>query len=112
TTLWLGSVKASDAGNYSVEVTNSYGAVSSSVATLSIVVPPAISTHPQPQIVAAGATATFSVTVSGTAPFQYQWQKNGLDLPGMNNATLVISGAETSDEGDYSVVVSNSAGDV
>jgi sugar lactone lactonase YvrE len=40
----------------------------------------AILTQPQSQAVIQGSNATFSVTVSGTGPFTYQWQLNGTNL--------------------------------
>ncbi len=36
------------------------------------------STQPQNQTLAAGSTATFSVSVNGTPPFSYFWYKNGI----------------------------------
>src|SRR6266581_9133408 len=40
-------------------------------------VAPYITTQPANQTVTAGQTASFSVVASGTAPLNYQWQKNG-----------------------------------
>ncbi len=40
----------------------------------------AILTQPQSQAVIQGSNVTFSVTVSGTGPFTYQWQLNGTNL--------------------------------
>src|SRR5262249_40764419 len=45
--LTLGPVQASDAGNYSVVVTNAAGSVTSAVAILTVWVPPAITFQPQ-----------------------------------------------------------------
>src|SRR5262249_14883613 len=46
-----------------------------------IVVPPSIANPPASLTVNAGDSATFAVGVSGTAPFTYQWRKDGGDLP-------------------------------
>ncbi|MHB8610744.1 MAG: choice-of-anchor D domain-containing protein, partial [Candidatus Acidiferrales bacterium] len=43
----------------------------------STVIDPTITTPPANQTVTAGQTATFTVVAAGTAPFSYQWQKNG-----------------------------------
>lgn len=43
---------------------------------------PTITTHPLSQSVALGGSVTFSVTTSGTAPFTYQWRKNGQPING------------------------------
>ena len=60
------------AGNYTVIVTNPLTSVTSSVAVLTVVVPPAIVTQPVGQNVVAGTNAGFSVTASGTAPRGYR----------------------------------------
>ena len=44
-----------DAGNYDVVVSNVYGAVTSSVAVLTVVVPPSVVVQPLSQVVAAGS---------------------------------------------------------
>jgi hypothetical protein len=42
---------------------------------------PIITAQPANETVLAGSTASFSVAVSGTGPFTYQWQFNGANLP-------------------------------
>jgi hypothetical protein len=73
---------------------------------------PVISNGPPSLNVSLGAMATFSVTVGGPAPLHYQWQLNGADISGATNATYAISAVNSSDQGIYRVVVSNSAGSV
>src|SRR5207248_2860755 len=77
TNLLLNSVQQSDAGNYTVVVNNNMGAVTSAVATLTVLVPPAITIAPLSQTNIAGTTVTFNVGASGTAPLVCQWQFNG-----------------------------------
>ncbi len=69
-----------------------------------------ISTQPLSQTVKEGATVAFSVAVSGgTAPYKYQWLRNGAAIPGATGATLSLT-AHSSDNGAvFSVVVSDSA---
>ena len=57
-----------------------------------------------------GQTVTFAVTVEGTAPFTYQWCKNGSNITGATGASYAISGVQLADAGNYWVVVSNSVG--
>lgn len=57
-----------------------------------------------------GNRITFTVTAKGTAPFTYQWRKNGVALPGATSASYVIVSAKTTDSGNYSVTVANAAG--
>jgi hypothetical protein len=73
--------------------------------------PPEISAQPQSQVVTAGATAVFTVTVSGAAPLSYQWKKNGTNT-GSNSDTLSLSNVTTNEAGNYSVVVTNLFGAV
>jgi uncharacterized protein (DUF1800 family) len=63
-----------------------------------------VTSAPQNQAVAAGATATFSVTATG-AGLSYQWQKNGVALAGATSATLAIANVQPDQAGIYTVVV-------
>src|SRR5688572_21768065 len=70
------SMTAADQGTYHAVVTNLVGSASSASATLGIVYPPTIVAGPSGTNVAAGGTIQLSATVSGTAPFTYQWLKD------------------------------------
>jgi hypothetical protein len=80
------------------------------------IVPPNVTTHPVSTIIDPGGTATFSVSASGTAPFTYRWLFNGSPLfdvfgiSGSTKSTLTIANAQQAQVGNYSVIVSNSAG--
>ncbi len=113
-TFTLPSTSLADAGSYSVVITNASGTVTSQGAALTVnrrVVAPAIVTQPAALTATEGGVATFSIVASGQ-PLNYQWQKNGLSIPGASGSSYTISAAAFSDEGSYSVVVSNSAGSV
>ena len=73
---------------------------------------PVITAQPQSQAGVLGSNVTFSVSVSGTAPFSYVWHYNGTTLPGATNATLVLPSLQTNQVGTYGVFVFNSAGAV
>ena len=68
----------------------------------------------------AGGTATFTVEATGEGLLSYQWfgpGGNALtdvdgDIEGSNSSTLQIINVESGDAGDYTVVVTNSAGSV
>lgn len=60
----------------------------------------------------AGSTVTISVAHDGTAPFTYQWRKDGVDLPGATNATLLLVNVTRADAGAYTVRVANDAGSI
>lgn len=58
-----------------------------------------------------GQTATFWVTLGGgTAPFSYQWMKNGVPITGATSATYVLFPVVLSNAGTYSVAVTDSLG--
>ena len=75
-------------------------------------VSPAITDQPDNVTVSQGQPATFSVSATGTAPLSYQWRKSNVNIPGATSATLTITSAQSSDAGNYQVVVSNAAGSV
>jgi hypothetical protein len=101
---------------FSVTVTNSVGNVTSTNATLTVnasVSAPSITTQPSNQTVTVGQTATFSVVASGSAPLTYQWRKNGITIAGANSASYTTPATAQTDGGSlFSVIVSNSAGNV
>ena len=59
-----------------------------------------------------GATVILTVTAAGTAPLSFQWRLNGVNVPGATSATLTLSNVQTPNSGNYTVVVSNSAGSI
>ena len=111
-TLNLFNITFANAGEYSVVVSNPAGSLTSIPAALVVQVPPVIVANPQPVTAIRDQSATFNVTVGGTPPFSYQWRFNGANLPDQTNGVLVIFPVRTSDAGNYSVVVNNSAGGV
>ena len=111
-TLAWASVASSNAGNYHFTVSNSGGAVTSAVATLAVIVPPAITTQPQSQTVIATTAAAFSSTVTGTAPLSLQWYCGAAAVAGATNSTLAWASAASSNAGNYHFTVSNSGGAV
>jgi alpha-tubulin suppressor-like RCC1 family protein len=73
---------------------------------------PRITLHPQNQTRTAAQSAMFSVVAIGTAPLNYQWRKNGLNIPGANTSTLTLNSVTAADSACYSVRVWNSLGSV
>jgi len=110
--LVINPVAVTNAGTYSVVVSNSAGGIASSPAVLTVLVPPAIVTDPVGQSVVAGATAAFQVSATGTSPLGYQWRFAGNKLPGQNGSNLVLSATTPNQAGNYDVVVTNAAGSV
>ena len=71
---------------------------------------PVITTQPQSISVAEGNSASFTVTASGSQPLTYQWRKNTINIGGATSSTYTIPIVSPGDAGNYSVVVTNSAG--
>ena len=72
---------------------------------------PSITAQPQAVTVTAGASATFSVTATGTSPLNYQWQMNGANISGATSSSYNIASTTTAQSGEsFTAMVSNSAG--
>lgn len=73
---------------------------------------PSITTHPASQSKVSGETATFSVVPSGTAPFTYQWSRNGIAISTSGTSSSYTTPVlALSDSGStYGVRVTNSLG--
>jgi hypothetical protein len=116
TALTLSNAQPSTAGNYTVVVTNAGGAVTSVVAVLSVLAPPAITSQPQNSTNAPGTTTTFSANVTGTAPLYCQWWQTGVALTnsgrvnGATSSLLTLSNVQPGDGGNFILVVSNAFG--
>ncbi|HTZ19577.1 MAG TPA: immunoglobulin domain-containing protein [Opitutaceae bacterium] len=107
-TLNLYNIQLSDAGTYTVAISNVAGTVISNPATLTVYMTPEVSQEPQSVAISIGKTASFTVTASGNEPLYYQWyftsagagtshgQSSGWDQP-----TLTISDVQPGDAGTY-----------
>ena len=68
---------------------------------------PVIISPPSNQVVAAGGSATFSVTAQGYPAVGYQWFHDGTTLPGATASTLTIPSVNSNNVGSYTVLVTN-----
>jgi hypothetical protein len=104
---------ADDGDNYRVSVSNSLGRVDSVEARLTVIIPPTISTQPQDKTINKGQNTTFTVSAKGTAPLTYQWQRNGVDIPGATANSYKTPPATLTDNGTtFRVKVTNSGGSI
>jgi hypothetical protein len=75
--------------------------------------PPIILEQPENASVLVGESAVFTVTAEGTGPLTYQWQRNGQDIAGANNASLTLESLTLDDDGiQFHCIVSNALGSV
>ena len=107
TTLTLTAVDDTDAGNYTVIVTNEAGTRTSNAAQLIVLGAPEILSLSGDVSLLEGSPLTLTVEASGASTLEYQWFKGTTPLPLQTSATLSIPSASTSDAGTYSVVVTN-----
>jgi hypothetical protein len=109
----INAASDSDAGIYSVIVSNSSGSVVSSGALLTVLPPvisPVIVTQPVSQTAKLGDSVTFSVYVTGSGTINYQWSKDGVILSNSNSSTYTVNPVQSTSSGSYKVVASNSSG--
>lgn len=74
--------------------------------------PPQITVQPQSTTVPQGTAVVFQVTASGVGPLTFQWQKDGVDLPGATGSSYTINSAQPWHIGDYTVKVTNANGTI
>jgi uncharacterized repeat protein (TIGR03803 family) len=106
--LTITNVQTTNAGTYTVIAGNLVSTASSS-STLQLGAIPAITVQPASHTVAPNSTASLSVTASGVPAPTYQWMFNGAGI-GLNSNLLAIPNFQSSNQGNYFVVVSNSLG--
>ena len=76
------------------------------------VVPPAIAVHPGSLAVPFQQGASLFVLASGAEPLTYQWQQDGVNLPGANQSVLILASVNETHQGTYTVVIQNPGGSV
>ena len=71
-----------------------------------------IGTHPASQTVIQGQAAALTVAASGSGMLAYQWQKDGIDIPGATSSQLRFGDFKPWDKGVYRVRVTDSVDSV
>lgn len=104
---------------YQVVAANPYGSVTSIVAQLTVESGQpsfAFEDLPTAQTIGTGHVIQLHVAPSGTAPFTYQWQRNGVNISddyrtaGSTTDTLTIGYGGFTDSANYQVLVANGSG--
>lgn len=97
-------------GFYRVISTNTNGSATSDVVLVELNFPaPAIQVQPASIAAEQGTTAVLSVTASGLGTLTYQWFKDANPIPSATSATLTLTNVQESDEGAYTVTVTDDA---
>ncbi len=109
--LRLTNLQPSQAGRYTVVLSNAVGTVTSAPAILTVV-PLTIAVPPHSQTIEESGTVEFSVQTIGY-PETYQWFFNATNpIPGATNSVLRLDNAQLAHAGNYVVVIANDAGSV
>jgi len=106
----LPSVGLSDNGTYAVIVTNTIGAVTSSVTLTVVGSAPTIITQPASVTAYVGNTATFSVGAGGSLPRTYQWKHGTSPIAGATTASLILPNIQWAAAGSYTCGITNAYG--
>jgi len=107
--LTVPSATAFDRGTYRVRVLNDDYELVSAAATVTVAGP--VEFRPLPSVWAlAGSDLVVTPIWAGEGPARFQWQHEGVDLPGQTNATLVIGNIQEPAAGGYQVQASNPYG--
>ena len=102
---------ALDVGVYDVVVGNACdGSVTSAAATLTVTRTPMILSTPMGIDICRNQDVPLAVEVTGTPPYNVQWQRDGEDVDGLVGANVTLSDVTAEEAGDYSAVVSNACG--
>lgn len=109
--LSISNVLGGDAGQYQAVITNNFGSITSSVATL-VVIDPLLTSQPSSVNLNVGGTTTLSASAIGTLPLSYVWLKNGAPVSGATGTSLVLSNVQGGDAAKYTLVASNQFGSV
>lgn len=72
-------------------------------------IPPTITVDPQSSTICQQQTVSFASLATGQGS-TYQWQKNGVDIPGANNDTLTLINTGAAEVGTYRLIATNSCG--
>lgn len=102
--------QGTDAGSYTVRVTNLHGTVTSSAAVVSLALGPTITTQPQSLALHAGQGGTLTVAATGSGTLSYRWFKDGRLLPSAIAPSLAIASGLPPNAGVYQAEVTDATG--
>jgi hypothetical protein len=104
------SITPTNAGNYDVVIMNSFGSVTSHVASLFVGTPPVFTLVPTNQTIFSGSNAVFVATATNDSTLTYQWQFKGTNIAGATTTVLTVTNVQVANNGTYTIIVSNASG--
>lgn len=111
-TLNFSALAESDAGNYTVVVSDGTSSVTSDTATVTVMPRLQISAQPASLSLTEGDGGELSVTASGYGELSYQWFKNGSAITNATASSIRFDKITSNDAGSYYVVVYDDNGSV
>jgi alpha-tubulin suppressor-like RCC1 family protein len=111
--LLIDAVQLSDAGDYTLWVTNATGQVTSETVAMSVLANPEVRIEQAPRTVVPGGNTTLAPVVYGEEPMTFQWMRDGVAVAdsvhaiGANSRALTIITATKNESGLYSLIASN-----
>lgn len=114
--LTLSKPTLTNAGTYTVIVTDANGQTSSESIELKVLPQPSLFSIGAYQLATVGAPVSIAPVVCGEPPLSYQWQHNGTNISdsetvtGSQSPCLLMSASRLGDGGDYTLSLSNSYG--
>lgn len=93
------NLTSADGGYYFVVITNSYGSITSALASLTVNMFPIILnqypvSYTNQITLFAGANPSFSLSMGGSPPYYYQWFTNGVVDGGATNSSLIMTNVQ------------------
>ena len=104
-TFSIGAVSTTNAGDYTVVISNPCQTITSSIATVIVNELPVITTQPAGTTICEGQGISLNVVATGTN-LTYQWFKDGVALAGATAATYADTAVALAEAGSYTVKVS------
>jgi hypothetical protein len=109
-TLKIDFVREQDYGVYAVSISNGSGSVTSMPVTVSAPKALGISAQPVGGTLNPGGAIMLGVTASGSAPFFYQWRRDGVEIQGATGSKLSLANVSSAQSGSYDVLVRDTFG--
>ena len=104
-------VQFSDGANYSVDVANLFGTISSNVASLTVNTKPIVNAVSPNQTIDPQGMVTIGVDYDDSPEDSVlQWYKDNVLIPGANGDPFTIASVKPGDAGSYHLVLTNSKG--